>query len=222
MNLSQKLYSSVVRDNRQVILGMVEQNEKAAILDCGCASGDFTKEMAAKIGTNKVYGIEFIEELAQQAEEKEIMVYRADLNEKFPVGDESFDFVCANQVIEHLLETDVFIKEIYRVLKQGGYAVISTNNLASFHNIVSLLLGKQPFPSHISNEVVVGLLLKSWCVEHKSRGSIHLRIFTPAGLKELFEYHKLKVDKIVGIGYYPFPGKLGELLSRLDKIHSAY
>lgn len=222
MNLSTKLYSCVTRDNRVVILDMVERDENATILDCGCGSGDFTKEIAAKSGTDKVYGVEFIEYLARSAEGKGISIYHADLNKGLPIKDESFDFVCANQIIEHLSGTDVFIKEIYRVLKQGGYAIISTNNLASFHNIVSLLLGKQPFPSHISNEVIVGLLLKSWCIEHKNKGGTHLRIFAYAGLKELFEYHKFKVEKIVGVGYYPLTGKLGRFLSQLDKRHSVY
>lgn len=67
-----------------------------------------------------------------------------------------FDLVHANQVIEHLYETDLFIKEIYRILKKGGYAIISTPNLAGLHNIVSLILGKQPFPAHVSNEIVLG------------------------------------------------------------------
>lgn len=136
--------------------------------------------------------------------------------------DESIDFICANQVIEHLYEIDLFVKEIHRVLKQGGYAIVSTNNLASLHNIVSLLFGRQPFPSHVSNEVIVGLLLKSLCGKHKSQGSIHLRIFTYAGLKELFKYHKFKVEKIVGVGYYPFPIRLSRLLSWLDKRHTVY
>jgi len=68
----------------------------------------------------------------------------------------SFDVVFANQVIGHLYETDLFLKEIYRMLKNGGYTIISTPNLAGFHNIFSLIFGKQPFPAHASNEVILG------------------------------------------------------------------
>ena len=186
MNL-QGLFEDTYRENMDVILSMVEPDGNAKILDCGCGNGDFTRELANRIGTSHIYGIEFIKELAHAAENKGIKVYQANLNENLPIEDETFDFVHANQIIEHLYETDLFIREIYRVLKQGGYAIVSTPNLASFHNIVSLVFGKQPFPAHISNEVIVGLLAKSLHGKHKDKGSIHLRAFTYSGLRELFE-----------------------------------
>jgi ubiquinone/menaquinone biosynthesis C-methylase UbiE len=114
MNLL-SLYDSVVRENRRVILSMVEENRNARILDCGCNDGGFTKLLAEKVGTTDIHGIEFIDEAAHLAEGKGIRVYRANLNDRFPLEDETFDFVHANQVIEHLYETDGFIKEIYRV-----------------------------------------------------------------------------------------------------------
>ena len=222
MNL-QSLFDRTYRENMDVILSMLEQNKNGKILDCGCGNGSFTKELAQRVGTGQVYGVEFVEELAQAAEAKGIEVYRANLNEKLPIEDETFDFLCANQIIEHLFETDLFVKEIHRVLKRGGYAIISTPNLASLHSIISLLMGKQPFTAHISNEVILGNSLNpGHGKKHEHRGSIHLRIFTCEALKQLFEYHGFKVEKIVGVGYYPFPIKIARLLSRLDKWHAAY
>jgi len=222
MKMLKTIYDKTSLENKRVILSMLQLHPDAVILDCGCNTGDFAVEIAARIGTTRVFGVEFVKEAADIAESKGIEVYLANLNQRLPVENECFDFVLANQVIEHLSETDVFIKEIYRVLKPGGYAIISTNNLAALHNILSLLLGKQPFPAHVSNEVVTGLLLKSMCVEHKSRGSVHMRIFTYSSLKELFEYHKFKVGKIVSVGYYPLVGKLANLMSRLDPRHATY
>lgn len=67
MDLYTQLFNKTYIENWRVILGMVERNELATILDCGCGSGDFTREIAAKIGANKVYGIEYIEESAKLA-----------------------------------------------------------------------------------------------------------------------------------------------------------
>jgi 2-polyprenyl-3-methyl-5-hydroxy-6-metoxy-1,4-benzoquinol methylase len=61
-------------------------------------------------------------------------------------------------MIEHLRDTDGFMIELQRVLKPGGIAVISTNNLASWHNIVALMLGAQPFPADVSSNFAIGKL----------------------------------------------------------------
>ena len=43
--------------------------------------------------------------------------------------DNSFDTVVSFQVIEHIKEDKLFLEEIYRVLKPGGKAIISTPNI---------------------------------------------------------------------------------------------
>ncbi len=44
------------------------------------------------------------------------------------VADNSFDTVVSFQVIEHIKDDKSFLKEIHRVLKPGGKAIISTPN----------------------------------------------------------------------------------------------
>jgi len=48
-----------------------------------------------------------------------VIVYRSDLNEKFPIEDKSIDVVFANQIIEHLINKDNFVSKTYRMLKKG-------------------------------------------------------------------------------------------------------
>ena len=60
------------------------------------------------------------------------------------------------KVIEHLRRTDTLLSELRRVLEPGGLACISTNNLSSWHNVVSLTVGYQPMPMHVSDELIVG------------------------------------------------------------------
>lgn len=43
--------------------------------------------------------------------------------------DNSFDTAVSFQVIEHIKDDDMFVKEIFRVLRPGGMAVISTPNI---------------------------------------------------------------------------------------------
>ncbi len=45
-----------------------------------------------------------------------------------PFGDETFDCVISFQVIEHIEQDSTFVSEIYRVLKHGGVAILSTPN----------------------------------------------------------------------------------------------
>lgn len=93
MKPSVKLYNSVDHSNRKTILGLTEYNKAAKFLDVGYSSGEFTKEVA-----NEVYGIELMEDLVQNSKDKGIITYQANLNKEFPIENESFDFVCANQV----------------------------------------------------------------------------------------------------------------------------
>jgi len=217
------LFHDIDHENRNRILDLIVVDTRARIIDLGCADGEFALKIAERAKTKEIYGAEFLRETCQRARGKGIKVCRADLNKRLPFEDGFFDVVHANQVLEHLPGTDCFTKEVHRILKPGGYAVISTPNLASLHNIFSLLLGKQPFAAHVSNEVILGNSLDpKHGMRHASKGEVHIRIFTMEALRELFEYHGFAVEKMIGVGYYPFPGPLGAFLSKLDKAHSAY
>ena len=187
-----RFYDSSVRGCKESILKLLEENPQAKLLDCGCDNGEFTVEQAKTIGTCKVYGIEINEKNCEEAKRKGIKVYNRDLNIKLPIRSSSIDVIIANQVIEHLHDTDTFVKEIYRILKPKGYSIISTNNLAAWHNITALLLGKQPFPSDICSDPSIGKLFALWAGDAGSFS--HLRIFAYYGLRELFENYGFKVE----------------------------
>ena len=46
--------------------------------------------------------------------------------ENIPYNNETFDLVIANHVLEHVQDNILAIKEIYRILKPNGYAVLQT------------------------------------------------------------------------------------------------
>jgi SAM-dependent methyltransferase len=215
-----KMYLDSQRDCRRSVLDLTDRQAGAKYLDCGCADGSLTSEVACKLATENVWGIEISEKAAALARQRGVRVLSSNLDDRYPFDDCIFDVVSANQVIEHVSDTDHFVRDMYRVLKPGGYAVVSTNNLASWHNVVALFAGYQPFPSDVSSQAQIG---KPVALFPGDAGSFsHLRIFTYPALKGLLEYHRFIVEAIVGIGYYPFPAAFGNHLARLDKHHSAY
>ena len=51
--------------------------------------------------------------------------YECDITEKLPFKDEEFDTVILSDVLEHIPKPDVFIKEVSRITKQGGYILLN-------------------------------------------------------------------------------------------------
>ncbi len=56
-------------------------------------------------------------------------------SDKLPFEDESFDVVISTQVFEHLAEPGLTAKEIYRVLKPGGMALVSLPFVWEVHDV---------------------------------------------------------------------------------------
>jgi SAM-dependent methyltransferase len=179
--------------------------------------------LSDRVGAAEAHGVEFVDAAASAARARGVEVVSHDLNEPLPYDSGSFDVVHSNQVIEHLVKTDTFVREIRRVLKPTGYALISTNNLSSWHNVFSLALGMQPMPCHVSDEFVIGNRLDPRRgEEHPEKGFTHLRIFSFGALRELLELHGLRVDELVTSGYYPFPPRIADVLCRIDRRHGAF
>lgn len=216
------LYESAADENVRAIEGLLEAaGTDASLVDLGCDDGSLTARWAARTGTSALHGVEIVEERARLAEERGVDVTRSDLNERLPFEDAMFGVVCSNQVIEHLRDTDLFVAEIFRILRPGGYAVVSTENLASWHNIASLLFGWQPFSltnvSHASGGIGNPLAVhRGQAFEWKSWE--HVRVFAYRGLSELFSTHGFEVEAVTGAGYFPLPARFG----RADPRHAAF
>ena len=218
-------YNNVSREYHRDVVSLFELNPEAKLLDLGCSDGEFTMKVAGKIGTSNIYGIEAIKEDVEQAKAKGINCYQGNLDgTKFPFEDNSFDVICANQVMEHLTNTDNFIKEIHRVLKQGGYAVISTPNLAAWHSIAFLLLGWQPYMADASEEFCWAgrpRMAISEREESQDHSQLHhKRCFVLKSLSDLFQYHGFSVEKKAASGFIPLPPRLARLACAIDKRHA--
>ena len=190
-----------------------------SLLDLGCDAGGRTEWIANRVNARTMHGLEIAAERAEIAASRDVSVTVGDLSEPFPYEDRTFDLVVSNQVIEHVVDTDNFVREAHRVLKPGGRAVISTENLASWHNVASLVLGWQPFS--LTNVSDAAMAVGNPLGVHRGEvGEVrgHLRVFAYRGLRELFGLHGFSVTDVLGAGYYPLPSKF----ARLDPRHAAF
>ena len=218
-------FAATEDENRAAIRAALLPRPGGVLVDLGCGDGVFTADVGRCVGAARVVGVEFVDAIAERAREAGVQVVVADLGGRLPIDDASVDAVHSNQVIEHLPRTDHFLAEVRRILKPDGYAVISTNNLASWHNIVSLTMGWQPFPSHVSDDVYVGNPL-NFAPGPTGLGAVpgqtHLRVFTGRALAELGRHHGLEPEVQKAAGYYPLPPRAARLAARWDPRHGAF
>ena len=95
------------------------------ILDIGCADGRLVMELS-KLGIDS-YGIDGSTYILNQANPKiKNRLLQVNLNEKFPFDDNHFDGIISLHTIEHVHNLDNFMKELFRIMKEGGKAWIVT------------------------------------------------------------------------------------------------
>jgi SAM-dependent methyltransferase len=218
-----RLRRDAVEDYKRCILDLLEPSSRPIkLLDCGCDDGEWTSTLGGKFSKASLFGLEIVESRHRLARARGIKAVASDLNRPFPFTCNSFDVIHANQVIEHLANTDSFVHEVFRVLKPGGYALICTENLASWHNIASLVLGWQPFS--LTNVCQTRFQIGNPVAVHRSEPPTnptswqHQRVFAFRGLIELFQEYDFEIDHLEGSGYYPLPN----FFSKLDPRHAAF
>lgn len=191
--------------NRGSILSLVKSSTSGILLDLGCGNGLFTLGVSRKMGCTQVIGIDnFYPDvlLARKNLPGGSIVWTWDLNKDFPTVSSSADVILANQIVEHLYDPDHFLSEIYRCLKTGGYAVISTPNLGAWHNLVFLLMGWQPPMVDVSSKSYAGNPLKRGKTRVGRLG--HIRLFTYGSFRDLLLYHGFRTDKLIGSRHSTF------------------
>jgi len=211
-----RIYEQAVKLNKRNILDMLDHDAAASLLDLGCDDGEWTTVIGGKIGTHDLNGVEIVDERIAKAEAKGIRVIKSDLNHPLPFASNQFDVVHANQVIEHVADANLFASEIHRVLKPNGYAIVSTENGSSWHNIFASIMGWQIFSlTNVSSQCMgIG---NPWAM-HRGESTppswTHKTIFNHRGLIEFFQVHRFAGIKVVGAGYHPLPPQFGRWEAR--------
>ncbi len=212
-------HSKADKMNKQNILRLLEPIHRGKFVDLGCNDAAWTREVARALGVSEAYGVDLDSETGRIASSEGVGFLTADLNQPLPFRDGSMDVVHSNQVIEHLQDVDTFLEEIYRILRPGGYTIISTENLSSLDNLLALVLGQQAFSQHISGRYHVGNRFSPHYGEAvENQLARHRTIFTFDGITQLIRRYDFKIEAELGAGYPPFPA----VLANLDPVHARF
>jgi SAM-dependent methyltransferase len=212
------------REENERVINLIDSKKNSRIVDLGSGDGKLTVLFARKAKASVVVGVEGVKMNPDNAAKK-IKFITANLNKKLPFKDNSFDIVISHFSLEHLYNTCSFVKETKRILKKGGYTLVATDNLASWPNIFSLIIGWQPFTTAyrvgnktLGNSFANGGFVSDDQCQVEEFG--HNKVLSYKMLVDVYEEFGFKIEKIVGIGYFPFFGLISRLLCKIDKRHS--
>ena len=115
----------------------IEKSNPASVatlehLDIGAGSGELIRKLKETRPGISCSACDYTDSLMELPDQKVDIV---DLNvNRLPYKDKSFDVVTATEVIEHLENPRLFLRDINRVLKPGGLCVLSTPNILNLNS----------------------------------------------------------------------------------------
>lgn len=113
--------------------GALDIVKDKVVLDIASGSGYGTKMLADV--AKKVYGVDVNEvavNYARKHYDRNNLEYKVGDGESIPLDDNSVDVVVTFETIEHIKDYAQFVKEVKRVLKPDGLAIVSTPNDLEF------------------------------------------------------------------------------------------
>ncbi len=166
--------------------------ERKRILDVGCGVGEFVRRL--REFSADVFGVDVDAERVHQGAEQ-MCNLALSLGEHLPFADDTFDVVLLHEVIEHVTDDLATLREVRRVLRPDGRAVIFCPNRLYPFETHGVFLGRR--------YVFGNVPLVNWLPDAaRDRLVPHARAYTRGDLRRLFRRAGLKER----MHTYVFPG----------------
>ncbi|MGQ0551996.1 MAG: class I SAM-dependent methyltransferase [Planctomycetota bacterium] len=158
-------------------------------VDFGCGRGEFLAAVGG--GQAQATGLDYWEPNAASVLGEGYSAVVADLNRPLPFRDGTLAGATLIEVIEHILQAETLCAELARVVRPGGWLVLTTPNVAHLRYRWRALTGHPP----------------------KQEG-YHYRFFTRRTLRELLEECGFQLDGYASYGTSSVLSRVGRLAGR--------
>jgi SAM-dependent methyltransferase len=160
-------------DTHDVALDLVSGAPPCRVVDLGAGRGNLS-EALVKRGHDVVAVERYVDQFKAN-----VPLVDADLNQTWPFADGSFDVAMAVEIMEHLENPRWFFREIARILRPRGVAVVSTPNITSWLSRALFVAAGQwdlffnhpwrlrdPYSEHVQGHITP---LPSWLLSHHAK-----------------------------------------------------
>ena len=189
--------SYVWREGQQRRLDMIQkaagERIQGRVLENGCGVGMYVEHLAPYGG--ETIGLEYDFERAAEAGTRSPNILNA-AGESLPLPSGTFDLILSHEVLEHVQDDAQAVREMVRVLKSGGRAVIFVPNRG------------YPFETHgiywhgeykFGNIPLVNYLPRMW----RNKLAPHVKVYSGRDTKKLFKGLPVKViERTIIFGAY--------------------
>lgn len=169
------------------------------VLEIGCGAGGFRSNLDLQ---HEYWGVEPTDNIANEAANKLDRVLHGTYEQvSSQLPEQYFDLIICNDVIEHMLDPESFMRSVRSKLSSNGVIVGSIPNVRFLLNLYELLADKD------------------W--RYKDSGILdrtHLRFFTEKSILRLFNENSFRVEYFSGVNVYHGIGIKNQLLAFFAKL----
>ena len=191
----------------EMILKAAGDRVYGRILENGCGVGMYLEHLSTFGG--EAIGLEYDFERAARARKNSPDILNA-AGESLPLSTSTFDLILSHEVIEHVQDDHIAIREMIRTLKPGGRVVLFCPNRGyPFETHGIYWKGKY----HFGNKLFMNYLPRAL----RDKLAPHVRVYSKHDLQKLFDGLPVKfIEQSIIFGAYDNIiarfGKLGKLL----------
>ena len=111
------------------------------VLEVGCGAGQLLQEIESTIKTKNLIGIDPLADWLTAAKKRlsNGVKLLTGFAEDLPFENNSMDFVVCSEVLEHVIDPRVVLKELGRVVKKSGFIIVSVPNEKLINNLKEII-----------------------------------------------------------------------------------